>query len=172
MGYKNTSESISLIVRCEIRCRDIIKASPDMPPKMLACQRSLTKYSHDGLCRHDAGVPDARPDGERDQAPMLFGFPSRGDQIGAQDRIDPAHHLQVIFAFSTVPNPARWPNQPERVDDEEDILRSFSRVLSFMLKLLCRRAMAHNWRQWASERRHIVVVGLQCSTEAAICRVR
>jgi hypothetical protein len=27
MRYKNT-ESISLIVRCEIRCRDIIKASP------------------------------------------------------------------------------------------------------------------------------------------------
>jgi hypothetical protein len=46
MGYKNKSDSISLIVRCEIRCRDIIKASPDMPAKMLACQRSLTKYSH------------------------------------------------------------------------------------------------------------------------------
>jgi hypothetical protein len=46
MGYKNTSESISLIVRCEIRCRDIIKASPDMSAKMLASQRSLTKYAH------------------------------------------------------------------------------------------------------------------------------
>jgi TPR repeat protein len=46
MRYKNKTESISLIVRCEIRCRDIIKASPDMPAKMLACQRSLTKYSH------------------------------------------------------------------------------------------------------------------------------
>ena len=24
-----------------------------------------------GLCRHDPGMDDARPDGERDQAPML-----------------------------------------------------------------------------------------------------
>jgi hypothetical protein len=45
MAYRNT-DSISRIVRCEIRCRAIIKASPDMPAKMLACQRSLTKYSH------------------------------------------------------------------------------------------------------------------------------
>ena len=41
MRYKN-KDSISLIVRCEMRCRDIIKASPDMPAKMVACQRSLT----------------------------------------------------------------------------------------------------------------------------------
>jgi hypothetical protein len=46
MAYKNTSDSISWIVRCELRCRAIIKASPDMPAKMLACQRSLTRYSH------------------------------------------------------------------------------------------------------------------------------
>jgi hypothetical protein len=46
MAYRNNSDSITRIVRCELRCRAIIKASPDMPPKMLACQRSLTKYSH------------------------------------------------------------------------------------------------------------------------------
>jgi len=45
MAYRNT-DSISRIVRCEIRCRAIIRASPDMPAKMLACQRSLTRYSH------------------------------------------------------------------------------------------------------------------------------
>jgi hypothetical protein len=45
MAYKNT-DSISRIVRSELHCRAIIRASPDMPPKMLACQRSLTKYSH------------------------------------------------------------------------------------------------------------------------------
>src|SRR5450759_457464 len=45
MAYKNT-DSISRIVRSELRCRAIIRASPDMPAKMLACQRSLTKYSH------------------------------------------------------------------------------------------------------------------------------
>jgi hypothetical protein len=44
MGCKN-ADSISRIVLCEIRCWEIIKASPDMPPKMLACQCSLTKYS-------------------------------------------------------------------------------------------------------------------------------
>ena len=46
MRYKNTTESISLIVRCEIHCWKIIKDSPDMPAKMRACHRSLTKYSH------------------------------------------------------------------------------------------------------------------------------
>ena len=45
MRYKNT-ESISRIVRSELWCGAIIRASPDMPAKMLACQRSLTKYSH------------------------------------------------------------------------------------------------------------------------------
>jgi hypothetical protein len=45
MAYRNT-HSISRIVRSELHCRAIIKASPDMPAKMLACQRSLTKYSH------------------------------------------------------------------------------------------------------------------------------
>jgi hypothetical protein len=51
--YKNKSDSISRIVRCELRCRAIIKASPDMPPKMLACQRSLTKYSHEKAALQD-----------------------------------------------------------------------------------------------------------------------
>jgi hypothetical protein len=45
MPYRNT-DSISRIVRSELRCRAVIRASPDMPAKMLACQRSLTKYSH------------------------------------------------------------------------------------------------------------------------------
>ena len=45
MRYK-TKDSISRIVRSELHCGKIIKTSPDMPAKMLACQRSLTKYSH------------------------------------------------------------------------------------------------------------------------------
>jgi hypothetical protein len=45
MRYRNT-DSISRIVPSELHCWKIIKASPDMPAKMLACQRSLTKYSH------------------------------------------------------------------------------------------------------------------------------
>jgi hypothetical protein len=45
MTYRNT-DSISRIIRSELHCRAIIRASPDMPPKMLACQRSLTKFSH------------------------------------------------------------------------------------------------------------------------------
>jgi hypothetical protein len=45
MRYKN-ADSISRIVRSELHCWKIIKASPDMPAKMPACQRSLTKYSH------------------------------------------------------------------------------------------------------------------------------
>jgi hypothetical protein len=45
MRYKN-KDSISRIVGSELHCRAIIRASPDTPAKMLACQRSLTKYSH------------------------------------------------------------------------------------------------------------------------------
>ena len=48
MAYKNT-DSISRIVRSELHCWKIIKGSPDMPPKMLACLRSLTKYSHEDI---------------------------------------------------------------------------------------------------------------------------
>ena len=46
MGCKKNLDSISRIVLSELRCQAIIKASPDMPPKMLTCQHSLTKYSH------------------------------------------------------------------------------------------------------------------------------
>jgi hypothetical protein len=46
MAYYRNTDSISRIVRSELHCRAIIRASPDMPPKMLRCYRSLTKYSH------------------------------------------------------------------------------------------------------------------------------
>ena len=59
----------------------------------------------DGLCRHDAGVHDARPDRERDQAAVLGGIARSGDEVGTEDRINPANHLQVVLAMSTVPQP-------------------------------------------------------------------
>jgi hypothetical protein len=48
MRYK-TTDSISRIVRSGLHCRAIVKASPDMPAKMLACQRSLAKYDHEDI---------------------------------------------------------------------------------------------------------------------------
>src|SRR5262249_52323755 len=48
-------------------------------------------------------------------------------------------HLQVIFAFSGVPQPTRWPNQTEWVDQEEDCAKCHKRNL----EKLFARAVVH-----------------------------
>src|SRR5215470_13829293 len=73
-----------------------------------------------GLCCHNAGVHDTRPDGERDQA-AVFGRITRGsNEISAEHRVDTTDHLEVVLAMATVPQPSRRPNEAERVDGEED----------------------------------------------------
>src|SRR5215813_9551418 len=73
-----------------------------------------------GLCCHNAGVHDTRPDGERDQAAMFGRVTRRGNEVSAEDRVDPTDHLEVVLAMATVPPPSRRPNEAERVDGEED----------------------------------------------------
>src|SRR5262247_1628457 len=73
-----------------------------------------------GLCCHNAGVHDTRPDGERDQAAMCRRITRGSDEISAEDRVDPTDHLKVVLAMATVPLPSRRPNEAERVDREED----------------------------------------------------
>src|SRR5262245_47120098 len=83
----------------------------------------------DRLPRHDESMDDARPDGEPNQAAMLGGVASRIDQKCTQHSIYSANHLQVVIALARVPDPARRPNQTERIyqeeDDAEDDKRSF-----------------------------------------------
>src|SRR6516162_237745 len=51
----------------------------------------------------------------------MFGrITRRNNEISTENRVDPADHLQVIFAMATVPLPSRRPNEAERVDGEED----------------------------------------------------
>src|SRR5215467_4601964 len=73
-----------------------------------------------GLYCHDAGVHDARPDRERDQAAMLGRITRSSNEIGSENRVNPADHLEVILAMATVPLPSRRPDEAERVDGEED----------------------------------------------------
>ena len=73
-----------------------------------------------GLYCHDAGVDDARPDRERDQAAML-GWIARGsNEKGTKDGVDPADHLQVVLTMPSVPLPSRRPKETHRIDGEED----------------------------------------------------
>src|SRR5262245_33931256 len=72
------------------------------------------------LGSHDAGMHDARPDGEGDQAAMLRGIACRQDQKNTQDGINPANHLQIIPALPGMPLPTRGPNQTEWIDQKED----------------------------------------------------
>src|SRR5215831_19235304 len=73
-----------------------------------------------GLCGHNAGVHDTRPDGERDQAAMFGRITRRGNEVSAEDRVDPTDHLEIVLAMASVPLPSRRPNKAERVDGEED----------------------------------------------------
>src|SRR6516164_2917655 len=103
---------------------------------------SLLSVVHSLYC-HDAGVHDARPDRERDQAAMFRRITRGSNEISTENRVDPADHLKVILAMAAMPLPSRRPNEAERVDGEEiapnatrAILRSFSRAMSSMMNLL------------------------------------
>jgi hypothetical protein len=51
----------------------------------------------------------------------MFGrITRRGNQISAENRVDPADHLEIILAMATVPLPSRWPNEAEWINGEED----------------------------------------------------
>ena len=63
----------------------------------------------DGLYCHDAGVDDARPDREGDQAAMLGWIARSSDEKGTENGLNPADHLKVVLAIPTVPLPSRWP---------------------------------------------------------------
>src|SRR5262245_9791722 len=73
-----------------------------------------------GLHRHDQCMHDARPDGESDQAAIGSRVPRWGDQEDAQHRIDAADHLEIVIALPAVPDPARSPDQPKGIDQQED----------------------------------------------------
>ena len=58
-----------------------------------------------GLCCHNAGVHDTRPDGERDQAAMFGRIACGSNQISAENRVDPTNHLKIILTMAAVPLP-------------------------------------------------------------------
>ena len=62
----------------------------------------------------------ARPDGEGDQAAVFSRVPCSGNQKNAEDRINTADHLQIVGAFTAMPDPARRPHEAERIDQPED----------------------------------------------------
>src|SRR6516165_11993256 len=80
---------------------------------------SLLSVIHSLYC-HDAGVHDARPDRERDQAAMFRRITRGSNEVNTEHRVHPADHLEVILAMATVPLPSRWPNKADWVDGEED----------------------------------------------------
>src|SRR5258706_14126241 len=110
----------------------------------------------DGLCRHNSGMRDARPDGKRDQAAVLGGIASGGDQKGTQDGVEPADHLQVITALSAVPQPARRPNQAQGIDEKKYCAESHERNLQELLTCTIVHANTSYLREIASgvEKRH------------------
>src|SRR4029078_4611542 len=72
------------------------------------------------LKRHDCRMHHARPDGEGDQAAVFSRVPCSGNQKNAEDRINTADHLQIVGAFTAMPDPARRPHEAERIDQPED----------------------------------------------------
>ena len=72
------------------------------------------------LRRHDQCMNDARPDRERNQAPMLFGVLGSYDQEYSQNGVNADDHLEVVDTFAAMPYPAGWPNNAQRVHKQED----------------------------------------------------
>ncbi len=69
----------------------------------------------EGLRRHDSGIRDARPDGERDQAPVRRRIASDHDQEGAQHGVNPPDHLQIILPMTVMPAKAGTPLRSSRM---------------------------------------------------------
>src|SRR5262249_3488312 len=71
------------------------------------------------LNRHDCPMHDARPDREGNQAAVLCRIPCSGNQKNAEDCVDTAHHLQIVVALATMPDPTRRPHETKRIDQHE-----------------------------------------------------
>src|SRR5262245_1837678 len=86
------------------------------------------------LNRHDCPMHDARPDREGNQAAVVCRIPCGGNHKNAEDCIDTAHHLQIVVALATVPDPTRRPHEAKRIDQQEsdsgNDQRKFEIVLS------------------------------------------